>query len=481
MDLKRLLSVCFWLGSIFLCPPQLHAQTNKQNLEKYWKYRERLVSDFLVIGPDAGQSIPAGIRNLYNGGALHFGDAPVYLGYYLGVLATEYRLLQENGQSTDASLTELYYALEAINRLDVKAEFYWGKPNLNGEKNGFLIESDVPSDFCTRYMKQLNKTAGSGFIVPGSGISGKVNQVLGGLDSIHPRNSTCSQDHLACLLMGLSLTCRFASDSLTFFDYLLHAKRTYSFVQSAKGIAGRILSYMRDHPFGGRSWRLYMPDKTRIAQDNGGNALFNAYGFALAGSYLSGKNYRNTQTTLTHFYWKSIYSLPAFPRLNTDNLLFGLELSAIGDSWRGNAKLSKTARRINKTGQYEASPIFHLWKENHYGWNLFYGSIFHLLHDSVWIPDLKGMEKILNGAPAEGPFYHGGNDAAPNGWAASSLRFYDSPPNQDTGKKDFTGNYNGLDYMLFFNLYCLSTQVNAMVKGADSLSYRMTDAFTHTR
>ncbi|HRO42991.1 MAG TPA: hypothetical protein PL009_09160 [Flavipsychrobacter sp.] len=33
-----------------------------QNLEKYWWYRYRLVNDFMKIGSNPGESIPAGHR-----------------------------------------------------------------------------------------------------------------------------------------------------------------------------------------------------------------------------------------------------------------------------------------------------------------------------------------------------------------------------------------------------------------------------------
>jgi hypothetical protein len=84
------------------------------NQAKYWHYRARLINHFLVIGPNQGESLPAGIRNQTNSSIADWGDGPVYLGYYIGVLATEYRLLLQNNKNTDQTLTKLYYAINAI-------------------------------------------------------------------------------------------------------------------------------------------------------------------------------------------------------------------------------------------------------------------------------------------------------------------------------------------------------------------------------
>jgi hypothetical protein len=40
------------------------AQTPQENLDKYWKYRDRLRKDFLKIGDDNGESIPMSARSV---------------------------------------------------------------------------------------------------------------------------------------------------------------------------------------------------------------------------------------------------------------------------------------------------------------------------------------------------------------------------------------------------------------------------------
>lgn len=85
----------------------MYAQSDSDNLAKYWKYREMLKSKFVKIGDDAGCSIPMACRipgYTYGGTMdptgtqLQWKDATITLGYYLIVLATEYKLLANAGK-----------------------------------------------------------------------------------------------------------------------------------------------------------------------------------------------------------------------------------------------------------------------------------------------------------------------------------------------------------------------------------------------
>lgn len=132
------------------------AQSHDINHKKYWYYRSRLVNDFMKIGKGLGESLPASHRAKANkhGPVMYFGaDAVSQLGEYISVLATEYGLLKNSGQSADSTVRELYYALEAFNRLDYNAESIWGKPN---ELNGFFIRQDVPCNFIKDNMFHFN-------------------------------------------------------------------------------------------------------------------------------------------------------------------------------------------------------------------------------------------------------------------------------------------------------------------------------------
>src|ERR1700741_283194 len=108
--------------------------SDDENHRKYWYYRTRLVNDFLKVGISDGNSIPFSERGLYYDGssnaslttAMKCGDGTSKLGVYIGVLATEYKLLKINGQNTDKVLHELACALYALDRLDMNAEPLWG-------------------------------------------------------------------------------------------------------------------------------------------------------------------------------------------------------------------------------------------------------------------------------------------------------------------------------------------------------------------
>ena len=94
------------------------AQSYQENLEKYWDYRVRLKNDFIYFTGDPtinGSHQPIERRAVYNDenyqDDIDMGDATYNLGYYIGLLALEYKLLKDNGQDCDETLLELYYAL----------------------------------------------------------------------------------------------------------------------------------------------------------------------------------------------------------------------------------------------------------------------------------------------------------------------------------------------------------------------------------
>jgi hypothetical protein len=80
---------------------------------------------------------------------LEWRDATISLGYYFIVLATEYKLLNDAGEDTDATLIELYYAMNALNRLDEFAEGYLNQTGLtnSSDLNGLFLRDDIPSGF----------------------------------------------------------------------------------------------------------------------------------------------------------------------------------------------------------------------------------------------------------------------------------------------------------------------------------------------
>ncbi len=162
------------------------AQTPEENLDKYWKYRDRLRKDFLKIGNLPGESIPMSARSIgfaYSGvpanangdkpSRIYYQDANIYLGHYLAVLATELKLLLNSYNATEdyteqqalleqleATKKELYYALQTVNRLDLNAEEYLSE-GVNSESpddlNGLLMRDDVPENFHDKFVNDYSE------------------------------------------------------------------------------------------------------------------------------------------------------------------------------------------------------------------------------------------------------------------------------------------------------------------------------------
>ncbi len=136
----------FAQNQVAVLPPK-----DQNNLtEKYWFYRHRLTTEFLKKGLGeqgvaSGHSLPAVQAYKSPEDQLHFGDATSFLGNYMGVLATEYLLLQRDSASQQQLLDvkkELFYAMKAYERLDFNAELLV-PPHQAGSVNGFFIRDDV--------------------------------------------------------------------------------------------------------------------------------------------------------------------------------------------------------------------------------------------------------------------------------------------------------------------------------------------------
>ncbi len=142
-----------------------------RNLQKYWFYRYRLVNDFTYIGPNPGESLIAQRRTKRdafavsgtNYNSLDFEDQTIDLGHYLGVLATEYELLKNNGFNTDRTLYEIKWAQNAYDRLRLHSFNYYANTHYGGISTyppalappseapitgdvtcGFFLRDDVP-------------------------------------------------------------------------------------------------------------------------------------------------------------------------------------------------------------------------------------------------------------------------------------------------------------------------------------------------
>ena len=104
------------------------AQSDISNLSsKYHSLRVRLREQFVVVGDCHGCGLPASrfeINPFPEPNVVFYDDETLrQLGWYIAVLAVENHLLRINGHSTYENSMELYYALQAIERLDKYAEY----------------------------------------------------------------------------------------------------------------------------------------------------------------------------------------------------------------------------------------------------------------------------------------------------------------------------------------------------------------------
>lgn len=155
------------------------AQVSWDLENKYWTYRDRYRNYFTKIGSEAGESQSAAIVEELGATSLNFkiingqevstsnpntytmkvgyGDAVIDQGWYMMVLASEYWLLKRKGlQYTDAFravCNELYFTINAIERLDGNAEPIFTNQSQGANLNGFFVRSDHQPD----YLSELNR------------------------------------------------------------------------------------------------------------------------------------------------------------------------------------------------------------------------------------------------------------------------------------------------------------------------------------
>jgi len=141
-------------------PSFLWAQGQSVNLQKYWTYRQRLRDKFIVISQNVeeyGVNIPASSID-HDNGIVSWSDGNNIMSHYLSMLATELWLLKNNDQDYSQTLKELYYAMLAMERLDLYSESSWrlranGTATVDSKQdfNGLHLRDDVTSAFFESY------------------------------------------------------------------------------------------------------------------------------------------------------------------------------------------------------------------------------------------------------------------------------------------------------------------------------------------
>ena len=165
------------------------AQNQLENLKKYWCYRDRLRNDFIVVDQNVehfGVNIPASEID-HTRGEVRWDDGNMNMSHYLSVLATELWLLKNNNQDYTLTLKELFYAMLAMERLDLYSEKEWRVPNyrtsnsssgintFSTDRNGCHIRDDVSDGFWlehqghfmeSKYVSVFNRLSGNSSAIP---------------------------------------------------------------------------------------------------------------------------------------------------------------------------------------------------------------------------------------------------------------------------------------------------------------------------
>lgn len=477
----------------------VNAQNISQYAERYRYYRERFNNYFVSVGPNPGQSLPAHKRSEEVCAheindkrlMLSFDDTPNHLGFYIGMLATEYRLYKDEGKDVSGIIKELYYALYAINRLD-QTEAGIGNTALDG----FYIREDVPANFVQLH-PELNKNLPLLWdqqLVNVAEVNtfSNCNDTLGtcwkvrGLDC-----QAMSMDHNARILMGLALVKKFVDagehyNGLTFQDGNILIRK------EAIDIAHRIIKYMQN---GG--WFLWMPTSYNHLTYNFLNGCLNpihtfnplnepcvncpidnkninelvprgcfpgeySYGIKKAGQFITNYNYQHT--TPVSFWMLAYKNIPPMSLIynSTGKLSQVLIYAAIGDSW---------SDPFGSTQQH----MHHLDNANE-KWR-FYTLLHTALYGktSILMPtDAKILSRLEN-APCIGP------NAMDSYWYELNMFF-----EKEFGSTQHYNQvaYNGLDYMLFYNLWYLNFRNVLPLYSAELLYYNLPNTnenlITHT-
>ena len=262
------------------------AQTIETNLQKYWNYRERLRKYFVLISPndEAGSNYPASSIDVVNK-VMQWGDGNGSMQYYIGMLATEYALLQQSGLDVTQTRNELLYALKAVNRMDLNAEKYYRGALSSNDLNGLFLRDDVPSDLVSNTFKNAYpQLAGLGI---SSCFTSNYNRDPGkiGVDFLN------SKDNVWHYLLNLALVAKLVNDP--------------EINQMAKDIAYRMVYTMMHYCGGGFTtcWEIRNPgynnqvittgNKQVIDEPNGACETSPAgfrYGFSTAGEAVSGQS-----------------------------------------------------------------------------------------------------------------------------------------------------------------------------------------------
>lgn len=468
------------------------------NQQKYWTYRKRFFDHFIVTSSDQnahGTNIPAHVRHLYGcslvdpGKILDWADGTIFLSQYINVLTTEYRLLKNNGQDYSETISLLAGALNTYLRLDKYAEtfFQCNKDNnwpadlstLNppeNDINGFFIRDDVPAEiiyYDAHHLESDNYNDDYDI---------DINNVASTFTVLKKTGETScrevSMDQIWHLLLSMALVNKLVDDCEES-DFIKYGHTSIRWM--AKEITRLMITWARhdqmrwwgDLPVLA-PWVIVNPvTHGPVGCHDGGEIITNGPGswaFGEAGTVIYGENLHYWGSDNQKFYFTDglnwIFPIPS--RI-MDNYSFFCLSTIIGNVLNAdilNNGYDRTYGMLVANVQASGGHFEHL------------PLIFKLLHNvsneppPYWYNELYDIKShcksMLDQAPSCGPYsFHQyvNNDCVTelpfayitenDNWSSPN-RLYDAASLVGISPGNYTGFYNGLDYMLLYNLYQLA-------------------------
>lgn len=380
-------------------------------------------------------------------------------GFFIANLAMEYHLLASNGLNTYQTRKDLYYAIEAINRVDYYAESYWGCSN---ELNGFFMRDDVPSNFFNdTYISQaVGDYLNESYVPPLDGY--RLKCVLSGF-TFYENPAEISQDQVVGLVVGLRFVKQFLPENETWNNAPFMDGET-SFVKEVQAISLRMLEYFEDN-----SWTILNPCTGDCVQGtyqeaNGnhdcivlttknctgaicdcGGAKINRLSYAVVkancqlqpSSYIGQCTIDNDNQTVqdNKHSWTTIYKI-------SHNYLTSI-LAAVTNIWGSETTAKKMAKRgINHNAEFLI--LIH---------QILYGVQYDNNNNPITVDDAY-IECMLNAAPCRGIE---GIGSPTNGYIGQNN--FEWTRNNRLKESTFSSNWSdmfpGIDYMFFFNAYSI--------------------------
>lgn len=488
----------------------LYGQNFNTNLRKYWYYKSRLNNDFTKVGTGQGESLIFNERGLNTSTKMKIGDGTSTLGYYIAQLALEYYLLTINHQRRDSTLYELACALYAINRLDIEAEATLNNSNCTGLLNGFFLRDDVPCNFIQNNYEHFNYfSAGINNNNQSRGFASKFSFGMDGLEgsdwciNYELNNNTykdgenlyLSQDQVYNLLYGLAFVRKFIPEGVIAKDRMGNTfwfqDGQVSISIEAKNIAKRIIDNIRNpkkcdgSSCTGDDWDIKFPNNCKDVPSKGIIKPFFPFPLGETECILDhtdefGDNFTvgvcsssKCMTGPCSAQYHTIYSLTG-SRDAWNALLSGSAISNIF----GTGNVSNHVMKGNLLAVCNCYYLFNNSSKNAIDDNARIGNYYwYLFHQPIGRYLLHGSEKndliinnegggshperntpvfLLNEMNPCNHFNFGGNNYGSLGWSTDSR--LDHP--ERIGTSLFNGEYNGVDYMLYFNLWTLKTALD---------------------